>query len=56
MSLIKEGINKVTHSGLTSEEMLRQVNATAEALKKPKKMWTESDSSDLDGKYGNTDC
>lgn len=49
-SLISEGIEKVTRPSITSEELLRQVNLTAEALRKPKKMWTESESSDLDGK------
>ena len=48
--MIQEGIAKVTHPSVTSEEILVQVNQTAEALKKPKKLWTESESSDLEGK------
>ena len=48
MALINENIAKVTHVGVTSEEVLIQVNQTAEALKKPKKYWTESDS-DMEG-------
>lgn len=48
--MIKEGVSKVTHPGVTSEEILRQVNLTAEALKKPKKFWTDSESSDIEGK------
>lgn len=46
--MIEEGIAKVTHVGVTSVQILTQVNQTAEALKKPKKYWTESDS-DIDG-------
>ena len=49
--MIGEGINKVTHPEVTSEEILKQVNLTAEALKKPKKFWTDSESSDLEGKF-----
>lgn len=49
-ALIKEGIAKVTHPTVTTEEILNQVNITAEALKKPKKIWTESESSDYEGK------
>ena len=47
--LIKNGIQKVTHPGLTSEELLIQVNLTSDALKKQKKVWTESDESELEG-------
>ena len=49
MSLIKEGIDKVTRPGLTSDELLKQTNITADAIRKPKKFWTESESSDVDG-------
>lgn len=49
MSLIKEGIEKITHSDVTSEEIMRQANLTAEAIRKPKKYWTESDGSELEG-------
>lgn len=44
MTLIKDGIKKVSYPSLTSEELLKQVNLTADALKKPKKSWTESES------------
>lgn len=48
--MIKEAIAKVTHPSVTTEEILTQVNQTADALKKPKKFWTESESSDIEGK------
>lgn len=47
--LIEQGIAKVTHPSVTTEEILAQVNQTAEALKKPKKFWSESDESDMEG-------
>ena len=48
-ALITEAIAKVTHANVTSAEILAQVNLTADALKKPKKLWTESESSDIEG-------
>lgn len=47
--MVQEGIDKVTHAGVTSEEIVSQVNITAEAIKKPKRFWTESESSDMEG-------
>lgn len=48
-SMIHDGISKVTRPGVTSQEILKQVNLTAEALKKPKKCWTDSESSEFEG-------
>lgn len=47
--LIKEGIEKVSHPGLKSAELSRQVNITAEAIKKPTRFWTDSDTSEIEG-------
>ena len=47
--MITDAIKKVTHPSVTSEEILTKVNQTADAIKKPKKMWTESDSSEIEG-------
>lgn len=47
--MIDEGLAKVTHPGVTSEEILKQVDLTAEALKKPKRRWTDSESSEFEG-------
>ena len=54
IAMVMEGIAKVTYPGVTSEKILAQVNQTADALKKPKKLWTESESSDLEGTYIHT--
>ena len=47
--MIKEGIDRVSHPGLTSEELLRQVNLTADSIKKPAYLSNESESSDVEG-------
>ena len=51
MELIKDALAKIMNPNVTSEQILAQVNQTAQALKKPKKLWTESESSDLEGMF-----